>query len=160
MKNIINKCIDYDIFTENKDIYPYLEDSDIDTINCKRKIKKWLRIFLEEIQKIGFNNIYSLNNNYITDINNIIENESFLFYSYEEGMEEEQYLITKKSHGKSLDYNTALESNKDSFLLVNDHDGIGLGFMMIDKKINEEISNIKSQSFISLHPTWEELERC
>ena len=156
-----SKMLDYKLFNICTEVYPYLEDNGYEDIRCKNQIKEWLYIFFIEIKNIGIKNIYSLQTNKFITVKELVENESFLFYSYEHGTEEQKYIISKKIFDDTINIDILLDDkdsflldDKDSFLLVNDNDGIGLGFIYLDSSLYSEISCIESNNFLSLNPSW------
>ena len=128
MKNIIDKCIDYDLFTDNKDVYPYLENDDAETRNCKLKIKIWLKVFLQEIKKLGYVYAYSIENKKTIKMDDLIHHDKFLFYSYEEGTSVDSFILNK--YETIYNNRDDWEQDPQGILLVNDHDGLGLCFFM------------------------------
>lgn len=128
MKNIIDKCIDYDLFRDGTDTYPYLENNDTETKSCKLKIKMWLKVFLQEIKRLGYVYAYSIENRKTIKIDDLIHQDEFLFYSYEKGTSVDFFILNK--------YETIYNSRDDweqdpqGILLMNDHDGLGLCFFM------------------------------
>jgi len=122
---IVFKEIKYSYFEQCNEEYPYKEDMYESALVCKKQIKEWLLSFLLQMQKIGYSSILMSPNAKTTTILDIVNDENFLFYSYEQGTEQVGYFITKdnKAYHSIDDW---LSTNNDNLLLLNDWDGIGI----------------------------------
>jgi len=123
MNRIYYKLLKYKYFYCCKDSYPYLEDTDRVSLKCKKNIKIWLNNVLTQLNK---NNIYLYEfENKICIDNKTLINENFLFYSIEDTMIENTFILSSKKN-YYLDMEDWYNNGKNELIIQNDDDGIGL----------------------------------
>ena len=125
------KDFKYSDLTSCNESYPYIEENDSKAISCKQEIKQRLKTFLACMNDIGLVGVFDFRSHSYISIEEL-HDDDFLFYSYENGKEEEQYLVatTGEKYDSVADW---CNSDASSVLILNDSDGIGIGIAGSEK---------------------------
>lgn len=139
--HIYHKFIKYESFPLCKDRYPYQESKDIDSKKCKENIQNWLKKRIVLLEEFNFY-IYEFKSN--ERINNEeIFKESFLFYSIDNALDEQCFILSKKIQ-PYLDIKDWYQHSKDEIIIINDFDGLGLWIIGKRESFRGVISILKA----------------